>query len=181
MALTRTPASEWVTVAATALATGGPDAVRIEALARSLGVTKGGFYWHFADRKALLDAVLDHWESSSLDEVIALVETEGDDPRARLRRLFALASSSELRRLDLAVRIWAREDEALARRLHAVDEGRRDYLRSLFGRISDDAADVGARVVIAMSLFVAGGFLDAGSGELGSAAVMRKLLERLTS
>ena len=181
MALTRTPASDWVAAAATALAAGGPDAVRVEVLARSLGVTKGGFYWHFADRSALLAAVLDHWETSSLDEVIALVESEGDDPRARLRRLFALASSSELRRLDLAVRIWARDDAGLARRLHTVDERRREYLRDLFGAISADPDDVGARCVIAMSLFVAGGFLDERDGELGGPAVMRRLLDRLAT
>jgi AcrR family transcriptional regulator len=42
-----------------ALGDGGLDAVRIEPLAQALGVTKGGFYWHFADRGALLDEVLD--------------------------------------------------------------------------------------------------------------------------
>jgi AcrR family transcriptional regulator len=45
-----------------ALGDGGLDAVRVESLAQAIGVTKGGFYWHFADRGALLDEVLDAWE-----------------------------------------------------------------------------------------------------------------------
>ncbi len=176
MAWTRTPRSHWVDAGLGALAAGGPDAVRVEALARGLAVTKGGFYWHFADRQALLDAMLDAWQERSLDEVVALVEQEGDDARARLRRLFSLGSASELRRVDLAVRIWAREDEAVARRLHRVDAGRMDYLRSLFGRIAADAADVEARCLLARSLFVAGGFLDDGEPE-----VMRRVLDLLES
>src|SRR6266540_1558138 len=105
MALTRTPRSSWIDEGLRALAAGGPDGVRIEALARALGVTKGGFYWHFDGRRALLDEMLDTWERVSVDEVIERVESEGGDARARLRRLFALAlSRGELLRIDLAVR-----------------------------------------------------------------------------
>src|SRR5690606_14615731 len=56
---------DWSNAAAVATAAGGIDAVRVEALARRLGVTKGSFYWHFADRSALLDAVLTRWEEAS--------------------------------------------------------------------------------------------------------------------
>ena len=51
---TRTPRSSWIEEGLRALAAGGPDAVRIELLAQALGVTRGGFYWHFDDRRALL-------------------------------------------------------------------------------------------------------------------------------
>ena len=82
MALTRTPRSGWIDEGMRALAAGGPDAAWIEALARVLGVTKGGFYWHFDDRRALLDETLDTWERVSIDEVIERVEGEGGDARA---------------------------------------------------------------------------------------------------
>lgn len=105
MPLTRTPRSSWIDEALRAFAAGGPDAVRIEPLARVLGVTKGGFYWHFGDRSALLEEMLDTWEQMSVDEVIERVEGDGGDARARLRRLFALGSArGELLSTDLAVR-----------------------------------------------------------------------------
>src|SRR2546426_354354 len=53
---TRTPRTSWVEEGLRALGVGGPDAVRIETLAQALGVTKGGFYWHFDDRRALFRA-----------------------------------------------------------------------------------------------------------------------------
>src|ERR671923_246633 len=94
MALTRTPRSSWIDEGLRALAAGGPDAVRIESLANALGVTKGGFYGYFDDRRALLEEMLDAWERASVDEVIERVESEGGDARARLRRLSAIAGSS---------------------------------------------------------------------------------------
>src|ERR671924_465149 len=101
MALTRTPRSSWIDEGLRALAAGGPDAVRIEPLARALGVTKGGFYWHFEDRRALLDELLYAWERESVDEVIERVDAGGGDARAKLRRLSAIAISiAESLRLD---------------------------------------------------------------------------------
>ena len=77
---TRTPRASWIEEGLRALAAGGPDAVRIELLAQALGVTRGGFYWHFDDRRALLEEILDAWERASVDEVIERVESEGREP-----------------------------------------------------------------------------------------------------
>src|SRR3954470_2523516 len=111
MALTRTPRSSWIDEGLRALAAGGPDAVRIETLAQALGVTKGGFYWHFDDRRALLDEMLDTWERVVTDDVIVRVESGGGDARTRLRRLFNLAVSiDDMVVIELAIREWARRD-----------------------------------------------------------------------
>src|ERR1700691_3062291 len=93
---TRTPRARWIEEALRALAAGGPDAVRVEPLARTLGVTRGGFYWHFEDRGALLSEMLDTWERAATDEVIERVERRGGDARAKLRRAGALPFSREL-------------------------------------------------------------------------------------
>lgn len=154
---TRTPRSSWVEEGLRAMRVGGPDAVRVEALAQALGVSKGGFYWHFDDRGALLQEMLDAWERVVIDEVIERIEHDGGDARAKLERLFALASSHEARGLgsmDLAVREWARRDRAVARRLKRVDSRRMEYMRSLFRSICADDDDVDARCLLAFSLFV---------------------------
>src|SRR3954453_12483952 len=115
----RTPRSTWVDQGLRALAAGGPDAVRIEPLARTLGVTKGGFYWHFDDRRALLDEMLDSWERTAVDDVIDRVNESGGDDQAKLRRLFTIAGddpAGEILEIDLAVRDWARRDPKVAKR-----------------------------------------------------------------
>ena len=179
-AVTRTPRSTWIQEGMRVLAAGGPDAVRIEALARALGVSKGGFYWHFDDRRALLDEMLDTWERVGIDEVIARVEGEGGDARAKLRRLFAMASSSDkLLRVDLAIRDWARRDRAVAVRLRRVDNRRMAYLRSLFGAFSRDEDDVEARCVLAFSLYIGSHFVAADHGPRSRADVLATALRRL--
>ncbi|MBA2506750.1 MAG: TetR/AcrR family transcriptional regulator [Thermoleophilaceae bacterium] len=182
MALTRTPRTSWIDEGLRALAAGGPDAIRIEALAQALGVTKGGFYWHFDDRPALLEEMLDTWEQVMIDEVIERVEGEGGDARTRLRRLFDLAStreSRELLRVDLAVRDWARRDRAVAKRLRRVDNRRMEYMRSLFSDFIPGEDDVEARCLIAMSLFVGSHFVAARHGGRSRAEVMTAALKRL--
>ncbi len=177
---TRTPRTSWIEAGLRALATGGPDAVRIEPLAKALEVSKGGFYWHFDDRRALLEELLDTWERVSVDQVIEHVESEGGDARARLRRLSALATSSdEPLRIDLAVRDWARRERAVADRLRRVDNRRMAYLRSLFGAFSPDEDDVEARCMVFYSLWIGTHFIAADHGTRSRADVLKLALGQL--
>jgi AcrR family transcriptional regulator len=171
-AITRTPRSRWIEEGLRALAAGGPDAVRVEALAQALGVTKGGFYGQFADRNALLGEMLEAWERMSTDAVIERVERQGGDVRARLRRAGALTFSSELRPVDLAVRDWSRRDPAVAERLRRVDNRRMEYLRVLFGALSADPDEVEARSMLAFSLAIGSHFMAADHGTRSQAEAL---------
>ena len=183
MPATRTPPARWVEAGLRALAVGGPDAVRIEPLAQELGVTKGGFYGYFSDRRALLEAMLDTWEKSVIDDVIERVDGEGGDARARLRRLFALTSSSagELLRVELAIRDWGRRDRGVAKRLKRVDNRRMEFMRPLFADFCRDGDDVEARCLLAFSLFIGSSFIAADHDGRRRADVVEGALERLTS
>jgi AcrR family transcriptional regulator len=176
---TRTPRSKWIEEGLKALAAGGPDAVRIEPLARALGVTRGGFYWHFEDRGALLDAMLDAWERATTDDVIERVESQGGDVGAKLRRAGALTFSETLMPIDLAVRDWARREEAVAARLRRVDNRRMAYLRSLFGAYCSDPDDVEARSMLAFSLLIGDHFIAADHDGRSRAAVLELATRRL--
>jgi AcrR family transcriptional regulator len=182
---TLTPRSSWIEEGLRALAAGGPAAVRIELLARALGVSRGGFYWQFEDRRALLEEMLDTWERLGVDEVIERVESEGGNATAKLRRLSGLAGSSDepLRieplRIDLAVRDWARRDQTVADRLRRVDNRRMDYLRSLFGAFCADEADVEARCMLFYSLWIGSDFIAADHGARSRADVVKLALRQL--
>jgi AcrR family transcriptional regulator len=164
VAVTRTPRNRWIEAGLQALAAGGPGAVRIEALAQALGVTKGGFYGYFADRNALLAEMLDTWERKATDEVIERAQRKGADVRTRLRRAGALTFSAELLPIDLAIREWSRQDEAVAARLRRVDNRRMAYLRQLFREISRDEDEAEARSMLAFSLMIGHHFMAADHG-----------------
>jgi AcrR family transcriptional regulator len=150
----RAPRTSWIEEGLRALAVGGPDAVRIEKLAQTLGVTKGAFYWQFDDRRALLEEMLDAWERAGVDAVIERLEGGGGDARAKLRRLFALASSASNLGLKIehTIRDWARRDKTVARRLRRVDNRRMEYMRSLFGAFCQDQDEVEVRCLLFASL-----------------------------
>jgi AcrR family transcriptional regulator len=182
MAIVRTPRGSWVDAGLRALAAGGPDAVRIEPLAKALGVTKGGFYWHFDDRDALLEEMLTRWERMAVDDAVAHVDSRGGDARARLSRLFSLASSSAgLLKTDLAVRDWARRDRRVAARLRRVDNRRMDYMRSLFSDFCEDEDDVEVRCTLAFSLFIGSHFMAVDYGHRKRVDVLAMALARLVA
>ncbi|MFI0454477.1 TetR/AcrR family transcriptional regulator [Actinomadura sp. 6N118] len=170
---TRTPRDRWIEEGLRALADGGPDAVRVEVLAKRIGVTKGGFYGYFADRDALLDAMLDAWERESTDEVIDRVEREGGDPKTKAQRAGMLTFSNDrLLPIDLAIRDWARRDETVAERLRRVDNRRMELLRETIGTFCSDADEVEARSLLAFCAAIGGHYLAADHGGRTRAQVL---------
>jgi AcrR family transcriptional regulator len=176
----RTPRGAWIRQGLRALAKGGPDAVRIEPLAKELGVSRGSFYWHFADRGALLAAMLDTWEQATTEEVAARLASESGDTAAKLRRLFSLTSPGVVR-TDLAVRDWARRDDAVAERLRRIDDRRMDHLRALFAGLSADPGEVEARCLVTFSLLIGNHYIAAGHGSYSRADVLELALRQLTA
>jgi AcrR family transcriptional regulator len=168
---TRTPRKRWIEEGLAMLAAGGPDAVRIEPLAAALGVSRGGFYWHFDDRGALLGEMLDSWERESVDQVLERFQP-GDDPRESIRRAGATTLSDRLLPIDLAIRDWARRDAAVAARLRRVDNERMDFLRARFAEFVDDEAEVEARALLSFSLLIGNHFLAADHGPRPRAEVI---------
>src|SRR5271156_4146063 len=81
---------DWIRAAFARLSTEGIESVRIELLARDLGVSKGSFYWHFQDREELLAKMLDRWEG---DETTWLDDTVVT-PQAAARWARGLAAMS---------------------------------------------------------------------------------------
>lgn len=124
--------AEWVAAAAVELAAGGVDAVRVEVLARRLGVTKGSFYWHFSGREELRDAVLDWYEAARTDAVIEQVEAVATEPVAKLYALADLVfAPARDDRVESAIRAWASSDDGAARTLARVDRRRVRYVTDL--------------------------------------------------
>lgn len=127
----RLSAADWEAAALDALAHSGVGGVAIEPLARRLGVTKGSFYWHFADRDALLAAALRRWEDSYTERIIASLSGISD-PRARLARLIgSVSAGGRADRIHIALATGAQHRlvrEALARATHR----RLEYLEACY-------------------------------------------------
>ena len=120
-------AEHWAEAALDAMASGGLEAVAVEPLARRLGVTKGSFYWHFANRDALVHAALQLWEKRETEDAIVGVEEE-PDPYERIVKLFKRGNSShKAGRLYLALAASS-DDPAVGQVVSRVSARRLAYL-----------------------------------------------------
>ena len=129
-AMDRLGPEDWIAAALEALAESGAAAVRVDPLAKRLGVTRGSFYWHFKDRRALLDVLPAAWRDQQTDGVIAQAEALGAPPGETLRELLKLCFQDD-GRLEKAFRAWAATDPATAALVATVDARRIGYLARL--------------------------------------------------
>ena len=160
---------EWVVAALKALADLGVEAVRVERLAETLGVTKGSFYWHFADRQALLMAILEAWKARATADIIAQVERGGGDTRARMHALMVIVFSSD-GRLDRQVRAWAANDVNARAAQEEIDRRRTGYLEGLFTDLGFSRAVAHARARFAYHALIGQFALaDGGKGKRAAA------------
>lgn len=148
-------AEDWIAAGWRALSRGGPAAVRIEALARDLGVTKGSCYGYFADRAALLAAMLAQWRERSGGALIARVEAQRGTPQQRLWALIETVIREGARSPEPALRGWGRSDPAIRAALEALDRQRLGYLEGLFGSMGFPATDADARARLCYLALVA--------------------------
>src|SRR5690349_13093970 len=127
----RLTVQDWADAALAAMGEGGLAAVAVEPLAVRLGTTKGSFYWHFANRDALIEAALDRWAQINTEGTISEVEAE-PDPRKRIHLLFAAAiTSATADPLEVALLATATQPQ-VAVALRRVTERRVAYLAQLF-------------------------------------------------
>jgi AcrR family transcriptional regulator len=144
----------WVQAGLAALAEGGIDRVRVEVVAERLGVTKGGFYRRFKDRRALLDAMLDAWSKGRIAAIDKQTALGGESAAERLESIIKLYServSAQGMAIELAIRQWARSDAAAASAAATVDAARLKNVKALYRQtgLTDEEAQVRAVVFYA--------------------------------
>jgi AcrR family transcriptional regulator len=131
--------TDWIKAGFRALNTGGPKAIRAEAIARDLEVSKGSFYWHFKNLADLQKAMINHWQDQATNAFIATVDQTGANAPDKLRHLFAmiagdLADPYGGAGVEAAIRDWARYDTAVQTALYAVDAQRITYVQTLLAQ-----------------------------------------------
>jgi AcrR family transcriptional regulator len=170
-------AEDWIKGAFRALSGGGAQAIRAEAIARDLKVSKGSFYWHFKDVPALKVQMLQHWQDIATDGIIKDVEAAGISPRKQLRALVLEAtglpsSSYGGSSVESAIREWARHDSHTAAILKSVDERRLAYVAQLFRKCgqSEELSATNAQILygalIGLEILFSGGLAELQAGML---------------
>ena len=133
--MTDAKGNNWIEAGFAEIARSGVEGVRVEVLAKNLGVTKGGFYRRFRDRAALLEAMLQNWREGRIAAIEKQTSLDGTNARERLKALIALYSermNTEGMGIELAIRQWARSDELAAAAVAGVDAARLKNVGQLY-------------------------------------------------
>jgi len=175
--------SDWIWAGFRALVQGGPQALRVEAIARELATTKGSFYWHFADLAALRAGMLEAWEQVATTDITTAVRQSGLPAREQLLLLVEKVSIPPGAKaggdaVEPAIRDWGRTDSMARQVLERVDLQRLDDLRDFFGAagLAPTAARQAAAVLYATVIGLESLRLTAG---IAMREPLRALAERL--
>lgn len=145
----------WIEASLDLLCEEGIDGVRVEVLAKRLRVTKGSFYWHFKNRPALHEAMLDHWRRTATLALIERLDSREKTRENRFRRLMREPligpRSEKAASTELAIRMWSQRSKMVAGVLAEVDQLRLSYIASLLECDSCGRAEAHARAVLAYS------------------------------
>jgi AcrR family transcriptional regulator len=144
-------AATWIKAGFAELAKTGAEGVRVEVLAKNLGVTKGGFYRRFRDRASLLAGMLAEWSAGRIAAIEQQASLDGETARDRLAALIRLYSermNTEAIAIELAIRQWARTDEAAAEAVASVDAARLKNVAQLFRATGLEAEQADARAFL---------------------------------
>jgi AcrR family transcriptional regulator len=141
----------WIRCGFAELARSGVEGVRVEVLAKNLGVTKGGFYRRFRDRAALLSDMLTEWSAGRIAAIEQQASLDGESARDRLKALIRLYSermNTEGMAIELAIRQWARSDEAAAQAVASVDAARLKNVAQLYRATGLEAEEADAQAFL---------------------------------
>ena len=127
--------AEWLARALEVLAAEGVQGVRVERLARDLGIAKAGFYWHFRDRRDLLQSMLDYWTHEFTAVITENPKLRTGDPKKRLYDTMVMILDHDLTKYDLGIRDWAAHDPDAAKAVRSVYRMRLEFVRGIFSEL----------------------------------------------
>jgi AcrR family transcriptional regulator len=122
--------------------------ITIGGLARYLGISKSGFYWHFRNRDDLLDQLLAHWNHEVTEVITQNAALHALDPKARFRKAAEIIIDHDLVRFEIGIRQWAMNDKRAARAVRLVNRRRLDFARQALGEIGFSGDDLDMRAML---------------------------------
>jgi AcrR family transcriptional regulator len=167
-------AQDWLDQGLKTLAARGFTALKAEPLAKAMGVSRGSFYWHFADIGAFHAAILKHWREVAAEQIIANLETAAGKENP-LHLLLRQAFSGKLA-LERAVRNWATFDAGARSAVQAIDRRRLDYLEGLFRNAGLAHEIAAARAQILYWAFLGSALSDKPQPKAQQQAVLDELI-----
>ncbi|MBT6502627.1 MAG: TetR/AcrR family transcriptional regulator [Deltaproteobacteria bacterium] len=141
----RVSKDQWLNQALDTLESSGVEAIKIERLAKGLGISRSGFYWHFKNRQDLLEHLLDYWVRRYTVVVTDNPDVVKLDPKNRLLTTMEMIRDKHLTKYDLAMTSWAKLDPQVHKVVRKVVKMRLDYLQVIFAELGFEGGELEMR------------------------------------
>ena len=141
---------QWLSKALELFASTGECGLRVENLARELGVSKSGFYFHFKDREDFLQQLLKYWAHEYTEVVTKNPLLLMTPARDRLMMIATLVFEQNLTEFDAAMLVWSNKDAQIARKVRKAFDMRLTFAGKAFAELGfeGDELEMRARVFI---------------------------------
>lgn len=172
----------WIAGALDIVAQDGIDGLRVESLAKRLGVTKGSFYWHFKDRRDLIDAVLDDWRAGRIRDIHKQTTAAPGNEEAALRHTIEVYAAAKNRKgisIEASIRLWARQDANGLAVVEEVDAERLECTRRLFLARGLSPAEAAARSALLYAYVFGFSMMQCGRFDMDAAQTKRWIVEQI--
>ena len=145
--------AQWVEAALEALTHGNVSEISIGSLAKSLGTSRSGFYWHFKDRDELLQELLHFWTHEITETITENPELLRLDPMTRMIKAMEIVTNYDFSRHEIAIRQWAMNNEAAAAAVEVATQKRVDYFRDALSELGFNDEEVEMRATTAVCYY----------------------------
>lgn len=173
--------AQWLAAALEKLRERGIEGVNVQDLARSLGVSKAGFYWHFEDRDDLYRQLLEVWTHETTEVVTNNPQVTEAEPRQRLERIAEMILRHDLTQYEVPIRQWANHDAEVARAVRRVDRLRLDFIRRTFAALGFEGDDLEMRTMLFVCYHTWESPMFPGMSRKRRRALIARRIELLTS
>ena len=155
----------WLALALDVLAEEGRAKIKIEYLAKRLGVTKGSFYSHFSDRRDFIASVSFYWADTLTATVLENLSQSEGSAEEKLLLLMQTIKNQKIDRYDIVMRSWALDEPLVAEQVEQVDKARFEYIKSIYTEMGFTGDELETRSMIfqvyhSMSIAMQGPFFE---------------------
>ena len=126
----------------------GVDKVTVDGLAKKLGISRSGFYWHFKNRDDLLKQILKFWVYDNNEKAIEEIVGLRLEPKEHLLRVAETVFDQELAKYEIGIRHWALQDKSVARAVLKVNQLRMDLIRKAFRELGFKGDELEMRTML---------------------------------
>jgi AcrR family transcriptional regulator len=131
-ALTRFPASD----------------IKVESLARALGIARAGFYWHFRNRENYVTQLLEYWLHKVTDAITENPDILAMEPKTRLIVTAELIHDNNLARAEPSILLLAAQDKAAAKMVKKANKLRLEYVSNTLKEMGFEGDDLAMRAML---------------------------------